>query len=617
MMAPNSPPTFAEKLREWSDKAAGTIFLLPSIIVVLFLAIFPLIISLYLSLSRVKFEQGGVKIEFIGFSNYAKLFIGSQQSHFLGVIQVLSWVEWLILAIAMLIFIFFAYQYWHNQARKVPSFIGYAFAYGLGTLISFYIFFRWPIAAKLNSVLAALGLNQLSSARLILFLLFVVAFILLITWLKRRDGAAVGLIYRFISFQLLFILLWLALSNMVSGTRASAQLALSEVSPVTSLKLNFKEDRPVGNMRISLLSGENTLISLYSDKDDLYVSQIPEDKKLRLRYRSDTWYALEVKIDQERGLFEILIDDRSWEKDLPLLLSNQSIDSLKLSSRQAEMGNFYINDIRLDDKALSTDLNQWQINQGGQSSISVTQLEKVEGASLVIRDASGAGRPGTLVVTLAYVLVGIALQYVIGLSLALLTTQKLTGRRFFRVIFLLPMMITPVGVAYTFRMLADTSKGPFKPLWEAVGLGNFSWAESAWSARWAVMIGDIWQWTPFMFIILLAAVEGLPDELFEAAHVDGASRWQIFLNITLPQLIPVSATVILIRMIEAFKIVDLPNVLTNGGPGTATESLTLHSFFTWRALDLGGSAAIAYILMLLSLFFGMTYANLIHAKLGR
>ena len=235
----------------------------------------------------------------------------------------------------------------------------------------------------------------------------------------------------------------------------------------------------------------------------------------------------------------------------------------------------------------------------------------------VLSTLSPGGRPGTLVVTLIYVFVGISLQYVIGLILALLTTQQLAGRRIFRIIFLLPMMITPVGIAYTFRMLTDTSKGPLEPIWKAIGLGAYSWVTEPWGARWAVMIGDVWQWTPFMFIILLAAIEGLPTELFEAAHVDGATRWQIFWNITMPQIIPVSATIILIRMIESFKIVDLPNVLTNGGPGTATESLTLHSFFTWRALDIGGSAAIAYLLMFTALFICISYVNLIYQKLVR
>lgn len=235
----------------------------------------------------------------------------------------------------------------------------------------------------------------------------------------------------------------------------------------------------------------------------------------------------------------------------------------------------------------------------------------------VLRTMIGGGRPGTVGTTLFYVIVGLAIQYVLGLILALLTTQKIAGRRFFRVVFLLPMMITPVGVAYMFRMITDTSVGPLAPLWKAVGLAAFSPLTNAWGARWAVVITDTWQWTPFVFIILLAAIEGLPTELFEAAHVDGATRWQIFWNITMPQLIPVSATIILIRLIEAFKIIDLPNILTNGGPGTATESLTLQAFFNWRTLDLGGSAAIAYLLLFLALFVGISYANLIHQRIAR
>ena len=90
-----------------------------------------------------------------------------------------------------------------------------------------------------------------------------------------------------------------------------------------------------------------------------------------------------------------------------------------------------------------------------------------------------------------------------AVGLALLCAQNLPGRRFFRVVFFLPMMITPVGIAYTFRMMTDTSKGPFAPLWQAVGLGDFAWAATAWGARAAVMIGDAWQWIPFIFIILL------------------------------------------------------------------------------------------------------------------
>jgi multiple sugar transport system permease protein len=233
---------------------------------------------------------------------------------------------------------------------------------------------------------------------------------------------------------------------------------------------------------------------------------------------------------------------------------------------------------------------------------------------LIVNTVLTSGRPGTLVVTLVYVGIDVAVQYLLGLGLALLVVQHLPGRRFFRVVFLLPMMITPVGVAYLFRMLADTSKGPLYPLWAHFGLTDVSWVTNPWGARLAVMIGDVWQWTPFIFIVLLAAIETLPHELTEAAVVDGANRWQVFWRITFPLILPATTTVVLIRIIEGFKIVDLPNVLTNGGPGTATESLTLHAYTIWRALDIGGSAAVAYMLLIVVTFVGISYVNLFRRR---
>jgi multiple sugar transport system permease protein len=226
------------------------------------------------------------------------------------------------------------------------------------------------------------------------------------------------------------------------------------------------------------------------------------------------------------------------------------------------------------------------------------------------------GRPGTAVVTLVYVLVGIVVQFLLGLGLAYLLTQGLPGQRFFRVVFLLPLTITPVGVAYMFRMLTDTGKGPLHPLWVAVGLGDFSWVTTPWGARVAVMVGDIWQWTPFMFIILLAALEGQDQDIVEAGMVDGASRRQIFRHISLPAILPVCTTVVLIRLIEAFKIIDLPNILTNGGPGTATESLSLHAYIRWRTLDLGQSAAVAYSLLFIVTVATLSYVNLVRRRVA-
>src|SRR5919108_849730 len=226
------------------------------------------------------------------------------------------------------------------------------------------------------------------------------------------------------------------------------------------------------------------------------------------------------------------------------------------------------------------------------------------------------GRPGTAVVTVTYVVVGIAVQFTLGLGLAWLLTQGLPGQRLFRVVYLLPMMITPVGVAYMFRMLADTGKGPLQPLWAAVGLSDFSWVNTPWGARIAVMVGDIWQWTPFMFIILLAALEAQDLDTVEAAMVDGASRWRIFRHVTLPAILPVCTTVVLIRLIEAFKIIDLPNILTNGGPGTATESLSLHAYIRWRTLNLGQSAAIAYSLLFIVTVAALSYVNVVRRRVA-
>jgi multiple sugar transport system permease protein len=176
------------------------------------------------------------------------------------------------------------------------------------------------------------------------------------------------------------------------------------------------------------------------------------------------------------------------------------------------------------------------------------------------------------------------------------------------------MMITPVGIAYTFRMLSDTTKGPFFPIWDLFGWGQAAWLTTAWGARIAVVIGDSWQWIPFMFIVLLGALESQPREPVEAARIDGADRWQVFRYVTWPAIMPVAMTLILIRTIEAFKIIDLPNVLTNGGPGIATESLTLHSFIAWRTLDLGGSSAIAYLLLVVTVIATLALVNLVRMR---
>jgi multiple sugar transport system permease protein len=215
---------------------------------------------------------------------------------------------------------------------------------------------------------------------------------------------------------------------------------------------------------------------------------------------------------------------------------------------------------------------------------------------------------GTLMTTLFYVLVGCFLQFVIGTGLAFLCSQPISGKNFFRVIFFIPLMVTPLGVGYAMKMVADVTKGPFEPILHAMGIDGV-WSADPWAARIVMMVCDSWQWIPFIFITMLAALENVPRDHVEAAQVDGASSVQIFREIIWPQIVPVAVTVLLIRAIEAFKIVDLPNIMTGGGPGSSTESMTLHSVYVWRANDIGSSAAIAYLLLILTVVICSSFFN--------
>ena len=216
---------------------------------------------------------------------------------------------------------------------------------------------------------------------------------------------------------------------------------------------------------------------------------------------------------------------------------------------------------------------------------------------------------GTLLTTLFYVFVGCALQFVLGTGLAFLCSQPIAGKNFFRVIFFIPLMITPLGVGYAMKMVADITKGPFQPLFGAAAVDTWVWSADPWASRFVMMICDSWQWIPFIFICMLAALENVSRDHVEAAQVDGASSVQIFREIIWPQIIPVAVTVLLIRMIEAFKIVDLPNIMTGGGPGTSTESMTLHSMYVWRSNDVGTSAAVAYLLLILTVVICASFFN--------
>ncbi|GAB4411370.1 MAG: sugar ABC transporter permease [Anaerolineae bacterium] len=225
--------------------------------------------------------------------------------------------------------------------------------------------------------------------------------------------------------------------------------------------------------------------------------------------------------------------------------------------------------------------------------------------------------------TLYYVFVGVTVQYILGLALAVVLNQNFFGRNFVRVIFLMPMMTVPVVVGYTGRMMFDSYRSPLADF-----LRRFAeWAnglplglhidpvvpfltDGSW-ARATIVAMDTWQWVPFVTLILLAGMQAIPDDIYEAARVDGASSWQMFWRITFPILLPLSVTVVLIRGLEIFKIIDVIVVTTGGGPGSATESLTMYIYKT--ALTFGNysyAAAISFVLLILVIIFATVFLAL-------
>ena len=196
------------------------------------------------------------------------------------------------------------------------------------------------------------------------------------------------------------------------------------------------------------------------------------------------------------------------------------------------------------------------------------------------------------------------LQYVIGFSLALMVWKEIRFQRFFRVLFLIPMMTTPVIMTVIWRTFFHESLGPVNDFFSLFGVTPL-WLSDEHLALVTVIIVEVWQWTPFMFLLLLAGLLSLPKEPFLAASIDGAGPIRKFVYVTFPLMAPISIGAIIIRLIEASKIMDTVYVLTSGGPGTATETSSFYIFIKGlMEFQFGYSAALSFtylIIMIISL----------------
>jgi multiple sugar transport system permease protein len=218
-------------------------------------------------------------------------------------------------------------------------------------------------------------------------------------------------------------------------------------------------------------------------------------------------------------------------------------------------------------------------------------------------------------VTVFFVVGSVGLQYILGMALGILLNQEIRFRRFFRVAFLVPMMLTPAAVGYVGRMLFNESMGPINDIIKHLGGPVIPWLSNSKMALPSLILLDTWEWVPFMTIVLLAGLQSLPPEVFECARVDGASEWYIFRHITLPMLAPVSITVVLIRALEAFKLFDIVMVMTGGGPGTATETVTMYAYIVgMKNGNLGYASAIAYSLLVMVVIFSTVFLNTLRGR---
>lgn len=247
--------------------------------------------------------------------------------------------------------------------------------------------------------------------------------------------------------------------------------------------------------------------------------------------------------------------------------------------------------------SLTLSLNEWNMSNRN----AVWEFVGLGNYASILRDVRFWN---AVQVTATYMAGTISVQLLLGLAIALLLQRQVVARGLVRTALLLPMMTTPVVVGLIWRFMFNPTQGIVNYLLGLVGLPTPNWLGSLETGLLSVMIADIWEWTPFMVLILLAALQTLPQEPFEAAAIDGASAWQAFLHITLPLLRPTIVVAVLLRAIDSFKTFDLVYVMTNGGPGTSTETLSFYTYkWGFKFFQMGYAAALSFVMLIMVIIF--------------
>lgn len=202
-------------------------------------------------------------------------------------------------------------------------------------------------------------------------------------------------------------------------------------------------------------------------------------------------------------------------------------------------------------------------------------------------------------ISVIFTVVTLTLEFTLALALATLLNTEIKGVNILKPLCTIPLFASPIAIAFISVVIFNEQYGPINAFMNFLGFGPVRWISSAWGGMISIMLVDIWQWTPFIFLMLLAGMQSLPADPLEAAKIDGASKLQSFRFVTLPMLRPVMTFAFLFKLIESFKAFDVAFVLTGGGPGVSTELYSLHVYrVALKYFQIGKGCSLSVLLLL-------------------
>lgn len=202
--------------------------------------------------------------------------------------------------------------------------------------------------------------------------------------------------------------------------------------------------------------------------------------------------------------------------------------------------------------------------------------------------------------TFSFTIFAVLIEGFLGVVIALILNRAFVGKSVAKLILLLPLVATPVAVGIVFNLFYDPTIGLANFVLKSLGLPQGEWISNSRTVIPSLILVDVWQWTPMITLIVLAGLAGLSEEPVEAARVDGASEWQILRHVTIPMVMPVILTAVILRLIDALKTFDIIYAMTGGGPGYASETLNIMGFkYSFEYFRMGQSSVILVVLFLI------------------